>query len=298
MLVGALLTLSSATAFAQTTIAEWAPTATNSPGGAGNFGTSPFVATTAATNVTVGGLTRGSGILTPATGSGAGSAWGGTDLTSTTAAAAVTANDFVTFTIAANTGYKFSVAGIDPYNIRRSGTGSTTGQWQYQVGSGTFTNIGSAITWGTGTAAAGNEQAAIDLSGVTDLQNVVAGTTVTFRLLVYGASATGGTWYINGNASATSKTLTIKGTVATNPTMSVGDVNATKASLVKNTIVSNEITFGAATRVSVYNAAGQVVKTAEVSENSKLDVSALPKGTYVVTGLVNGQAVSQKIIKK
>lgn len=81
-------------------------------------------------------------------------------------------------------------------------------------------------------------------------------------------------------------------------TLAVGDVNKTKVNLVKNTIVANDIIFGATANVSVYNTAGQVVKTAEVTENSKLDVSALPKGTYVVTGLVNGQTVSQKVIKK
>jgi hypothetical protein len=81
------------------------------------------------------------------------------------------------------------------------------------------------------------------------------------------------------------------------PTMAVIDSSKGKANLVKNTIVTNELIFGASAKVSVYNA-GQVVKTAEVSENSKLDVSGLVKGTYVVTGLVNGQAVSQKIIKK
>ena len=80
-------------------------------------------------------------------------------------------------------------------------------------------------------------------------------------------------------------------------TMAVVDASK-KASLVKNTIVSNELIFGAAAKVSVVNMNGQVVKTAEVSENSRLDVSNLVKGTYVVTGVVNGQAVSQKIIKK
>ncbi len=83
-----------------------------------------------------------------------------------------------------------------------------------------------------------------------------------------------------------------------NPTMAVVDAGKAKANLVKNTIVSNELIFGAAAKVSVVNMNGQVVKTAEVSDNSRLDVSALPKGAYVVTGVVNGQAVSQKIIKK
>ncbi|WP_312766463.1 T9SS type A sorting domain-containing protein [Epilithonimonas sp.] len=82
------------------------------------------------------------------------------------------------------------------------------------------------------------------------------------------------------------------------PTMVVVDAAKGKVNLVKNTIVSNELIFGASAKVSVYNTAGQVVKTAEVSENSRLDVSALPKGAYVVTGLVNGQVVSQKVIKK
>lgn len=87
-------------------------------------------------------------------------------------------------------------------------------------------------------------------------------------------------------------------TVVYTSTLAVVDATKTKANLVKNTIVSNELIFGAAAKVSVYNAAGQVVKTAEVAENSKLDVSALAKGTYIVAGVVNGQTVSQKIIKK
>lgn len=81
-------------------------------------------------------------------------------------------------------------------------------------------------------------------------------------------------------------------------TMAVVDASKGKANLVKNTIVSNELVFGTTAKVSVYNTAGQVVKTAEVTENSRLDVSALPKGTYIVAGSVNGQAVSQKVIKK
>lgn len=81
-------------------------------------------------------------------------------------------------------------------------------------------------------------------------------------------------------------------------TMAVVDATKGKANLVKNTIVANELIFGTAGKVSVVNMNGQVVKTAEVSENSRLDVSSLAKGTYVVTAVVNGQTVSQKIIKK
>ncbi|UOE41724.1 T9SS type A sorting domain-containing protein [Chryseobacterium suipulveris] len=82
------------------------------------------------------------------------------------------------------------------------------------------------------------------------------------------------------------------------PTMSVTDINAAKASLVKNTLVNNTINFAAKADVKIVNMNGQVVKTASVNENTTLDVSALTKGTYIVTGVVNGKAVSEKVIKK
>ena len=81
-------------------------------------------------------------------------------------------------------------------------------------------------------------------------------------------------------------------------TMAVGDVNATKANLVKNTVVSNNILFAAKADVQIVSMNGQVVKSASVNENTSLDVTSLAKGTYIVTGMVNGKAVSQKIIKK
>ena len=81
-------------------------------------------------------------------------------------------------------------------------------------------------------------------------------------------------------------------------TLAVGNVNATKANLVKNTVVTNEIIFGETSKVSVFSMNGQLVKTADATENARLNVSELPKGMYLVSGTVNGKAVSQKIIKK
>lgn len=81
-------------------------------------------------------------------------------------------------------------------------------------------------------------------------------------------------------------------------TLAVGDINTTKANLVKNTVVGSNILFAAKADVQVISANGQVVKSASVNENTSLDVSALPKGMYIITGNVNGSSVSQKIIKK
>ncbi|MBH1960843.1 MAG: T9SS type A sorting domain-containing protein [Flavobacteriia bacterium] len=86
--------------------------------------------------------------------------------------------------------------------------------------------------------------------------------------------------------------------VVTAVTQAVGDVNATNANLVKNTVVSNNILFAAKADVQIVSMNGQVVKSASVNENTTLDVASLAKGTYIVTGTVNGKAVSQKIIKK
>ncbi len=82
-------------------------------------------------------------------------------------------------------------------------------------------------------------------------------------------------------------------------TLAVSDLSKTKGSFIKNTFVKNEeITFGAQVKdVKVYNMYGQVVKTASVKENESLNVAELQKGNYIVTGTVNNQPVSQKILK-
>jgi hypothetical protein len=162
-----------------------------------NYGTSPLAATTSITGITVGGLTRAAGIAT--TGSGAAQAWGGTafSTTASTQALAKTANDYISFTVTVNASYTASITSIDPYNIRRSNTGPTTGQWGYQIGAGAINLIGSPITWGTTTNFQGNPQTAISLTGFPLLQNMTAGTVVTFYLYTWGATNVGGTWYLN-----------------------------------------------------------------------------------------------------
>lgn len=80
--------------------------------------------------------------------------------------------------------------------------------------------------------------------------------------------------------------------------LSVTDINSSSKSLVKNTQVENSLIFAAKANVKVYNVNGQMVKSAAVNENTSLDVSSLPRGMYIVTGEVDGKAVSQKVLKK
>lgn len=82
------------------------------------------------------------------------------------------------------------------------------------------------------------------------------------------------------------------------PILAVKDLNANKSNLVKNTLVDNELVFGVKTDAKIMNVNGQVVKTVSANAGSSVNVSSLPKGMYVVSGNVDGEAVSQKIIKK
>lgn len=86
--------------------------------------------------------------------------------------------------------------------------------------------------------------------------------------------------------------------VGSSPSLATHEIKANKNTFIKNTIVKNDITFGTKSNVKIYNITGQVVKTATVSENQSLNVSDLKEGTYIVTGTVNGQLVSEKIIKR
>ena len=183
-------------------------------GGANNYGASPLAPTDSDPNLAIGGLTRGNGI--GASGTAAAKAWGGNGFATAnnTETLAIAGGQFVTFTITADSGYELTIASISAYNIRRSGTGPTTGIWQYEVGTGSFIDIGSAITWGSTTTATGNSESAIDLSGISDLQNVLAGTTITFRIVDWGSTGSTGTWYFNDTGNTTGDDLQLQGAVS------------------------------------------------------------------------------------
>lgn len=100
-----------------------------------------------------------------------------------------------------------------------------------------------------------------------------------------------------GNATNGTGNALIDDLVVTNLTLGVSDLALSKNNLVKNTNVTSNLVFGAKSDIQIVNANGQVVKTATVNENTSLNVSSLTKGIYIVTGVVNGQKVSQKFMK-
>jgi DNA/RNA endonuclease G (NUC1) len=178
--------------------------------GSTGYGVSPLAPSTIGPNLTVTGLTRGSGVTT--SGTAAGRAWGGNSFTSSNAAAAIAASQFATFSVTANTGYTVSFSSVSRFDYRRSSTGAATGVLQYQLGAGAFvdiTNLSYSVSTSSGVAIG-----AIDLSSFVPLQNVGAGTNVTFRIVNYGSTSSGGNWYVYDVAGNSAPDLSLQGIVA------------------------------------------------------------------------------------
>jgi autotransporter-associated beta strand protein len=175
---------------------------------AGSTGASTLAPSATATNVNLGSLTDGPGVLVGT----ATNAFGGVNWDEQTdLAGAITNNDYVSFTISATDGNAISLASISPYNVRRSGTGPSSSQWQFSLNGTDFTNIGTTLSWPS-SSSSGQAAAGIDLSSIGALQNVASGTTVTLRIVNWGDTGSGGSWYFN-NVAATSPDLVINGTV-------------------------------------------------------------------------------------
>ncbi|WP_417429627.1 T9SS type A sorting domain-containing protein [Halpernia sp.] len=177
---------------------------------------------------------------------------------------------------------------------KASATGYTLGIQNTSGGTGTPT-YGTEVAYGTPsnvvvTYNALTNTATLKINSQTLLSNAAgtnaAPTTIASICLRQGSASSAST----GNAS-------IDNIVVTNASLGVNDISKVNKTLVKNTNVSNSISFSAKTDVQILNMNGQVVKTASVNENTPLNVSSLSKGIYIVTGVVDGEKVSQKIMK-
>jgi 2',3'-cyclic-nucleotide 2'-phosphodiesterase (5'-nucleotidase family) len=177
------------------------------------YGTSPLAATNSDANVVVGGLTRGSGVSV--SGSSAARAWGGSSWTAASESAAITAGTVATFSVTAKSGFNVSFSSVSHFDYRRSGQGPSSGVLQYQLGSAAF--VDAATLSYPSTSSSGDSIAAINLSNIPALQNVPAGTTVTFRIVNF-AGSSGGTWYVFDKANTTANDLEISGTTVSGPT--------------------------------------------------------------------------------
>ncbi len=214
-----------------------------------NFGPNVLAPTANAANLQIVGLTRGSGVKQ--TGTGAANGWGGTGFTNLTSAAAIAANQFVTFSLTVSNGYKLSFNSISRFDYYRSPSGAANALVQFQIGNAAFTDI-TNLTYPT--ASAGASQSAIDISSLAALQNVAANTNVTFRIVNYGGTSSSGTWYIFNTAGTTTPDLALSGTITqvlppTPPGIQGITFAAGQISLVLTGAVANSYTITATTNL-------------------------------------------------
>ena len=143
--------------------------------------------------------------------------------------------DYFEFKVSAATGYKVSLqnivvklAGTDTYLGTVANPGGVSMQFAYSLDGTNFTLIGSpSVTLDTGIPA-------IDVSSITDLQNVPADTTVTFRYYASGQS-TGGGWGFNSPVAG-QYGLYVTGTTAA--TSAPSDITLSLASIQENNSAS------------------------------------------------------------
>ena len=189
-------------------------------------------------------------------------------------------------------GTDFNIAGAKYITIKVKGTSGGVSFNLGEVGSGktgvtynvpagttsdvTLTNSGSSNSYSGSINAANWITIKLDLAGV----DIVNNKTLSLKIQKSSTNAL----YVDD--------------IQSDASLAVIDTNKSKTTLVRNTKVNNEISFGEKANVKIYNVSGSLVKSASVEKNTSLNVSSLPKGIYVVTGEVNGQSVSQKIVKE
>ena len=121
--------------------------------------------------------------------------------------------DYFQTTLTAVSGYKLSLSTIDAKFGGTStyyATPGVTSQFAYSLNGTTFTLIGSPVTTTSLT------MTQIDLTGITGLQNVAAGTTITLRYYASGQTSTGGWGFLSGTTAGTNG-LAIGGTFVSIP---------------------------------------------------------------------------------
>ncbi len=176
-----------------------------------------YSATTIHSNLNTSTLTRGSGISATALGRAfSANSWRDA---SATKANAIADNEYFQYTVHSNSGYSVSLSSLD-VRLRRSGTTSPNAYiWQYSKDGINFFDIGTDISFTS--IADGVDQSTIDLSVISELQNVPATTTITFRLYAWGGTNAGSTFAIGRyGAGITTNSLAIGGSVnaCANPT--------------------------------------------------------------------------------
>lgn len=181
--------------------------------GSANGNENTYTATTNNSNLLTSVLTRGTGVNV-----NSGMAYGFTanswNSSSPTFAESVSLNEYLEFKIQPKAGYSTSLLTLDA-KLRRTTTGPEYYIWKYSIDGINFYVIGDSNNPATvPDVDAGTVQTQVNLSSITQLQNVINETPVTFRIYAWGASGSSGSFgFAKTPVSTTTNCLAIGGTV-------------------------------------------------------------------------------------
>lgn len=167
-------------------------------------------ATTTNANLLTPVLSRGAGIVAASLSSG----YSSNNWVDVSEATAITNNRYYQCTISANTSYIVSLSTLDS-RLRRTSSGPDTYIWRFSTDGTNFTDIGSSVSFST-TGSTGDAQSQISLSGITGLQNVASGTTITLRLYAWRVATGGASAGTLAFGTTNANSLALGGTVASN----------------------------------------------------------------------------------
>ncbi len=166
--------------------------------------------------------------------------FGGTKWNDLTKDDAVSNGNYIDITFSAATDYTLSSLELY-YRLERADKGPTSFIWQYSVDNAAFTDIGEEFTFSS------SNTKTLDLSSIGE---VASGSTVTIRLVAWGATASTGTLYLKGKDITLSGIVTFSGTLP--PAIAeVPEQYAYVGETLATTIdISGEITSPASTNIT------------------------------------------------
>lgn len=200
-----------------------------------------------------------------------------------------------TFDLSVFSGYQMSLSTLD-YRVRRSGTGCNAFIWQYSTNGTTYTDIGSPISY-TATTTGGDAQTQLNLASIPALQNLTNSTIVTFRLIAWGATGTGGTFSIGRSLTngATDFSLSVGGTTAVlvnSPTASVLSSSATTICANSSANLSVAITNGTSPYTVTYSDGSNNIIVNNYISGANIPVTPTANTTYSLVSVVDANSLS------
>jgi Glycosyl hydrolase catalytic core/Secretion system C-terminal sorting domain len=249
------------------------------------------------------GLTRGSGVSL--SGLVTNGYWGASDWSITTAEAGIVNKKFLTFSVKATNEKTVSFASINKFKVRIAANGPINYQFDYQIDGSEFKPV-STITGVT--AVTGNYSLGpIDLSKITELQNVPSSKTITFRITPFAASGTG-VFYFGAGPTDTEADFSITGSISNLVLATESVINDPPHSsfLVYPTISSNQInvTFDKVSnnaQIKIFTLDGKLVSTHVLSigtDTKIIETNTLNAGAYILILENKGKAQSKRFVKQ